>query len=99
MELCHFPSPTFEFAASTKSGSDHQKGRSAAQVSVNRQVNPSTFVRLDSSDGQQHVKCVGNGEEGVGVQSDLGSREGSEHEEVGDEFMVSEEGGGAPPTD
>lgn len=97
--LSHFPSPTFEFTASTKNGSDHQKGRSATQVSVDRQVDPSNFVKLDSSDGQQHVKCVGNGEEGAGVQSDLGSREGSEHEKVGDEFMVSEEGGGAPPTE
>ena len=75
-----------------KNGSDQLKGSSDAHYPVARQADP-IF-----SDGQKPPNCVGNGAEVTGVQSDPGSREGSDYEDVGDERMASKEGDGAPST-
>ena len=75
-----------------KNGSDQLKGSSDTHYPVARQANPSF------SDGQEAPNGVGNGAEVTGFQSDLGSREGSDYEDVGDERMASEEGDGVPST-
>lgn len=86
------PDNTFEFVALEKNGSDQLKGSSDTHYPVARKANPSF------SDGQKAPNGVGNGAEVTGLQSDLGSREGSDYEDVGDERMASEEGDGVPFT-